>query len=447
MSSEKALRDDPRRVLAFTFLGALQVVVYFSLAAGAGQRGWEGTAMALALVAFAIYVVALAAARPLSGALALGIAVGFGLIFRALLFPEAPFLSDDHFRYLWDGVVQLRGINPYRYAPADAALAGVDEALRGQVNHPNVSTIYPPAAQIAFVIIAATGTGLIGLKALWLGCDVVIATLLYHMVDRRRRLQLLTLYWWSPLVIIEVIWNAHLDLLGVLLVVAALWLATRSRPHSVWLGIVLAVAAAIKYFPAALVPAAADRGRRLRTTLAFVLGLAVLYLPYATAGADLFAGLQTYAEAWRFNDGAFAILAWATRSVTAAKLLAGAAVAAVVASSVRNDWSLERTAFWVTGAILLLSPTVHPWYLLWMVPLIALRPNQAWLYLSGSVFLAYYGLTAYRAEGVWPDPLWIKGLIWGPFLVALAIDSWRGSWWSAAWQSIRAYKLPDSSRS
>ena len=175
--------------------------------------------------------------------------------------------------------------------------------------------------------------------------------------------------------------------------------------------------------------------------------MTALYLPYAWAGADLFAGLRTYAEAWRFNDGAFGILAWATRSVTVAKLVAGAAVVAVVMSSVRNDWSLEKTAFWVTGAILLLSPTVHPWYLLWMVPLIALRPNRAWLYLSGSVFLAYYGLTAYRAQGVWPEPLWVKLLIYGPCLILLVVDGWRGSWWQAAWWSIRAYKLPESSRS
>ena len=42
---------------------------------------------------------------------------------RALLVPGAPTLSDDAYRFVWDGRVQAAGFNPYRYVPADRRLA------------------------------------------------------------------------------------------------------------------------------------------------------------------------------------------------------------------------------------------------------------------------------------------------------------------------------------
>ena len=43
----------------------------------------------------------------------------FGVFFRLALIPSEPFLSDDIYRYLWDGKVFVAGINPYEYAPLD----------------------------------------------------------------------------------------------------------------------------------------------------------------------------------------------------------------------------------------------------------------------------------------------------------------------------------------
>ena len=422
---------------AFAALGAALAGIYLSLAIWTGYHDRPSGAMLLCLAAFGLYVASLVAARRLTGQLALISAVGLGLIFRFILLPEAPFLSDDHFRYLWDGVVQLRGINPYRYAPADPAVAGIDDALRAQVNHPNVPTIYPPLAQLTFLTVAWLGGGWLGLKAIWLACDMAIAALLYRMVDRERRVQLLTLYWWSPLVVIEVAWNAHLDLLGILPLVAALWLASRSPPRPMLIGLALAGATLVKYFAVALLPAALRRARPFAVAAVFAIVVGAFYVPYIGAGTQLFAGLTTFADVWRFNDGLFRLLTWLTGSPTVAKLVSAAVIAAIVIQSVRNDWTLEKTAFWVIGAILVLSPTVHPWYLLWMVPLVALRPNRAWLYLTGSVFLAYFGFSIYRSDGVWPEPVWQKLIIYGPFLLMLTVDSWRGSWWQAAWRELR----------
>src|SRR6185369_3198082 len=82
-----------------------------------------------------------------------------GLIFAALFrlsiifFP--PHLSDDIYRYIWDGRVQAAGINPYRYIPAEDSLAQLrDDKIYPYINRRDTAhTIYPPVAEAAFFVI------------------------------------------------------------------------------------------------------------------------------------------------------------------------------------------------------------------------------------------------------------------------------------------------------
>lgn len=446
-----------RALASHAALGVAQLVAYAAIAVSvAGSaRPDPLSVVSLALLAFCLYLAALALSSRVPQRGGLLVTALLGAASRVALLPNRPYLSDDYHRYLWDGLVQLAGLNPYRHAPADMPVPGIDEALRALVNHPTVPTIYPPLAQIGFAVAVLLG-GLAGLKALWLACDLGIAVVLYRIAPAGRRLQAVATYWWSPLVIIEVAWNAHLDLLGVLPLMAALAIARRpssrdpggahrsSPGRAAALGAAIAAAALVKYFPAALLPAAARRTRAGPVLASFGLLIALFYLPYVGVGSGLLAGLGTYASSWRFNDGLFAILASLLPSAGAARVAVAALVLAVVLQSVRNRWSLERAAFWIIGAILVVSPTVHPWYLLWMVPLAALRPSRAWLYLSGSVLMAYYGLGEYWRTGHWPEPWWLKLAIWGPFFGALILDWWRGSWWRMAWAVARS--SPSASR-
>lgn len=425
------------RLIALASLGLMQLALYISLAVWDDYHQDPFAAIVLILLAFTFYLASLGLADGLSGPPALALALSLALLFRAALLFEPPFLTDDYFRYLWDGLVQTNGLNPYRFAPADPAVAGIDDALRSQVNHPSVSTIYPPLAQIVFLLVALTKSGWLGLKLAWLACDAGIAVLIYKLSRPERRFQSWLIYAWSPLVVIEVAWNAHLDLLGALPMIAAIWFASREPDRPILAGLAVAASASVKYFAAAFLPSAARRSRLpLGAITAFAVVTLALYAPYASVGRGLFSGLGIFVDRWAFNAGVFQLLAFVLRSSIAAKLIAAGVVLSIVIQSVRNDWALDRTAFWVTGAIMMLSPTVHPWYLLWMVPLVALRPSRAWLYLTGSVFLAYYGLGIYRADGYWPEPLWLKAVIWGPFLLLLSIDSWRDSWLQTAWESL-----------
>ena len=73
-----------------------------------------------------------------------------GLFFRLTLLPLTPTLSDDIYRYLWDGRVQLAGVNPYAYAPDAPELMRLRTDEFASINHPSIPTIYPPLTQLAF---------------------------------------------------------------------------------------------------------------------------------------------------------------------------------------------------------------------------------------------------------------------------------------------------------
>ena len=116
---------------------------------------------------------------------AVALIVVFGLLFRAALFFSQPIQEDDFYRYLWDGAVVAEGLNPYRFAPlrvqhqmdgaapetslqAYVQLAERDGRLSfvlSRVNHPHISTVYPPFAQAIFGLAAWLAPGSLSVPA------------------------------------------------------------------------------------------------------------------------------------------------------------------------------------------------------------------------------------------------------------------------------------------
>ena len=94
------------------------------------------------------------------------------VVMRVALLPLAPELTDDFYRYLWDGHVQLAGTNPYLYAPGAPEVEGLRTAWHHLINNPTVPTIYPPLAQLVFLMIALGGSSITLMKLIWIACDL-----------------------------------------------------------------------------------------------------------------------------------------------------------------------------------------------------------------------------------------------------------------------------------
>jgi len=414
-------------------LGALEVALLAALGWWPGGRHTPAPALLLFGAAFVAYLVA--ASWQSRTPLPRRYVWWLGLAGRAALLPLLPYFSDDIYRYMWDGWVQLQGVNPFRYAPADEALASIRTVWHPLINHPTVPTIYPAGAQLAFRMLALPGLAIVVFKLAWVACDLGVAWTIDRMTRERKDALPLLLYLWSPLLIVEVAWSGHLEPLALLPLVLACLIDRRagaprrdrqdpSRGASLLSGTLLGLAASVKLAPLAALPALWRR-RGWAAALAALLVPSLLYAVYAGAGPMLFSGLREFADRWEFNAGAYRILVVALGSVQLAKLAAAAVVVVVALEAARRRWSLDRTLLWTVGAALLLSPTVHPWYVLWVLPFAALFRQRAWIAFTGLVFLAYWGLGAYRSGGVWRQPDWLPWLIYLPVYALLIHDGIR----------------------
>lgn len=367
-----------------------------------------------------------------SGRAALVVVWGMGIAARLTLLPLAPELSDDVYRYLWDGHVLVQGVNPYVHAPDAPALVELRTPWHGLVNHPGVPTIYPPLAQALFAVVAAMGSAtVLAAKGLWLVMDLACAFVLQRAATRwgRQSGAVLLLYLWSPLLVVETAWSAHLEVAGLLVLATLLWMdAPRpgkgpARGRATVVGALLAAGTLVKLAPAALLPPLVRR-HGVRAATVFVLACGVGYAPFAGAGVGpLTQGLRTYAEHWSANSGAFVLVEAVAGGPVAGRFAVAVLILGVAAFAAWRRFSVARAMLWTFGAGLLLSPTVHPWYVLWILPVAALRGSRPFLLLSGLAFLGYWGLDGYQSTGVWHQPAWTRAAVWLPVWSLLAWDA------------------------
>src|SRR5207248_1841192 len=172
-----------------------------------------------------------------------------------------PYLSDDIYRYIWDGRVQAAGINPYRYLPADSALAQLqDDKIYPRINRKDYArTIYPPVAEAVFFLTTRISESVTWMKATTVLFEALavwaLAQLLASFGLPRQRI---LLYAWHPLTVWEFAGSGHADSIAIAFISFAL--LARRRNAEVATGLALASATLVKLFPIVLLPALYRRG-------------------------------------------------------------------------------------------------------------------------------------------------------------------------------------------
>lgn len=342
-----------------------------------------------------------------------------GLFPRLLLLPSEPRLSEDLYRYLWDGRLVAEGANPFLHAPADPALARYHDALLGRLHHAEVPTIYPPMAQFLFGAASRLAAEPWAWKATLLALEALLLAGLASLL-RARGLprERLLLYFWNPLVIVESFGSGHVDLAAAAFLLLALALHERERPRLS--GMALAAAALVKYMPLLLVPVLLRR-RAFGTLAAAALTAAALFIPFVAAGPALWTGLATYLRHWEFNGSLYALVRPLFDTGEPPRFLLAALVAAAVAVVAWRARTLSGAALCLLAAWILASPTVYPWYLVMLIALLPLHADAGLLLFSGLVALSYAGLGASRATGVWDLPGWIPWVEYLGWAAAAAV--------------------------
>jgi hypothetical protein len=436
------MTDTRRRLLLLAAIGASLVVL---IAGALALLDWQPVGLAddARLTAFvaslclsgALWLLAVAIVRrgglpPRTIWLILGVAVAM----RLLTLTAPPILSSDIYRYVWDGRVQLAGIDPYRYVPAADQLAFLrDEAVYPHINRAEYAhTVYPPAAQAIFALAAVVTPGVFGMKATIAAFDALtLVTLIPLLRIARRDPAELLIYAWLPLPVWEFAGNAHIDGAAAALLALALLLVVRGQ--RVWTGIVLAMATLTKFLPAVVLPAF-WRPRDWRLLAAFVATLVVLYLPYCSTGWRLLGFLPGYVSeegvasgqgifVLQLLDNVVTLPSWAMKLYIAIILGTLSLLAARFAFAGESPMApgpalLQRARqALILGAVLLVALSPHyPWYFAWLAPLACLVPLPSVLWMLAAAPLLAHGAVEYLA---------VPGAVYIPAAILAAIDLFR----------------------
>ena len=378
----------------------------------------------------------------------------FSLMFRLTLLPVAP--SDDIYRYLWEGKLQLNGISPYSLPPEASSLKYLRDGFFSGINHKHLSTIYPPLTLMVFAAADYVSHSIMSMKSVFLIFDVlsIFILLRFLRVMGKDPLNVLT-YAWSPLILISFAARGHCDSLQIFLVILALYLCAIRKNLRTVFSIALAVMSKFIFVIIApfLIP-----GKKLKYVVVLFAVIAALYLPYISAGKGLFSTLLHFGTQYHFNDSAhFLIFCLCIGSPLASKIVTALIFGSVLlflykkhsnlfitdnngnstllSSSKKEDGEkgnievnnvVLNYAFVAIGTFLILAPTLHPWYLTWIIPFLCFNKNRAWILLTGTIVCYYFmnhelfsKMIWYNDEWVWKEVHWLKLPEYLPFYVLL----------------------------
>ncbi len=342
----------------------------------------------------------------------------FSFIFRITIIFSPPSLSDDIYRYLWEGRLVNEGENPFLNPPASEALSSYQNQYYEPINNKEVPTIYPPLAQYLFALSQILSPHPAAFKTMMAIIDMILVFILWRVllfkgINPRR----IVIYAWHPLPVIEFSGSGHIDVAAIALFVGALYLFLKNQKGGSLLALVFSIL--VKFFAFSLAPFFWFHGHRIRLMI-ILFGISFLfYLPFIEAGFNLLRGGMTYASRWHYNASLFDLLVWVTGSVSLSKviILAAFSFAALLLGWKGSD--PFKIAFFLTGLFLVLTPTLHPWYAAWIIPFLCLYPRWSWLYFSGAVMLSYYVLKGYGLTGEWIEAPWVRVVEYLPFFSLL----------------------------
>ncbi len=317
-----------------------------------------------------------------------GALVVLGIVLRTLLLFSTPNLSDDVYRFLWDGRLIAQGVHPFAFTPTQImqggeALRGITPQLFALLNSPSYYTVYPPVCQGVFWVAAwlfpeDIASGTIVLKVFLWATELLTMWVLWQL---RPGGWASAAYALCPLAVLEVVGNAHFEGAAVAFLLVGLWLLQRGQ----WAASALfwALSVAVKLLPLLFVPLVlahlAPRAR-WRWAAWFAACCALLFWPLSDMAVlqHLFSSLQLYFRQFAFNASVYyllkaLLLALGEEAFVRARLL-GPLLGALVFAGVwwlalcRRGWCralpLADRMLLAVAMYLLLSTTVHPWYVL-----------------------------------------------------------------------------------
>lgn len=333
----------------------------------------------------------------------------WGILLRILLIASLPKLSDDFYRFIWDGRLLLNFEDPYKYLPAhhlDQGLTGITQSLYDGLNSPEYFTVYPPLNQVIFFISTLFSPGsitwsIVILRVIMIAFELGNISLIRKLLRHYKLPQACGLiYVLNPLVIFELTGNLHFEGIMVYFLLMAIWQYEQGKLHKS--AIFFGLSVATKFLPLIFLPLLLRKIGFKKTMIYGLLvaaTLSITFLPLINT-AHVWAikdSMELYFQKFEFNGSIYYLARWYGFETEGHNIIAKsgkwmmyATVGSIILYALvgkKRDW--PRQMVWVWTLYLLFATTVHPWY---VVPLLAVavfskvRFPFLWSYL---IFLTY----------------------------------------------------------
>ena len=348
--------------------------------------------------------------------------LAFALVYRLLFLFSTPTLSDDIYRYIWDGRLLVEGMNPFEYLPVDIVgkVEGLDSELLTRLNSPRYYSVYPPGAQFLFWISAAMSpNSLIGSILVFRSMVLLVemgTVFLLLFLAKQYRMHPKNIFWYAlnPLVVIELTGSLHLEAFMIFFIVLAFALLSIKRNISASGAFALAIS--VKLLPLMLLPLMIKRLGVMKSLWFYLFTGAItliLFIPFL--GEPLFRGLGAslglYYQKFEFNAGPYFLAREIGYWVQGYNIIqtagpymavvAGLLIVGYTLYDYRHKMPLAEAAAMLSCIYFSLSTIVHPWYIVPIIALFSISQRKLGVVWSFFVFFSYLGYTSDGFEEVY----------------------------------------------
>jgi len=386
---------------------------------------------------------------------------GIGVLIRLIFIGSTPNLSQDFYRFIWDGRLVFQGLNPYLFSPESVLnnlSISLDKATKinvfqaqelyegmGSLNGSHFSN-YPPVNQLFFTIAALfAGKSILG-SVIVMRITIILADIGIIYFGRKLLANLdqnpnkIFWYFLNPFIIIELTGNLHFEGVMLFFVIWSLYLLQQKK----WLfsAVILGISVSVKLIPLLFLPLyyqwfikqdSFKKGFfKLFLFYLIIIGTAILtFLPFYSS--QFISNFSTTISLWfqnfEFNASVYYIIRWIGFKIvgwniieTVGKLLPLFVFSFIlILTFFRNNKNFQQLLTAMLFGIsfyYLLSTTVHPWYIATPLLLSVFTKYKFPIVWSLVVMLSY---AAYGKEG-FSENLWLVTL---EYLFVMSFFVWE----------------------
>lgn len=346
-----------------------------------------------------------------------------GIVSRISLVFVFPGLSDDIYRFYWDGRLVVSGYSPYGILPEvvlNKNLPYLDQALFDLLNSQQYYTIYPPISQLYYALSARMGdVGLacVTLKILFFLTEIVGVIYMIRLLKKANLpIRLFSLYFLNPLVIIEGIGNLHFEVLMISFLCLSIHYIFNNK--LIYGALWMSVSIGIKLLPLMILPYFWFRlqGKDKWYFFISLTGISsIIFLPMANGVGfiSFLSSVDLYFRKFEFNAGIYYVLRYIGELISGYNLIrylgpilglitVGYNFYLAAKNKIFDLKSFFTYVLFVWTAYLLFATTVHPWYvssLLFFSIFTSFRYVFIWSYL---IFISYVNYSySHYYENLW----------------------------------------------